>query len=237
MSSGSERGRAARRRPSRGPLPLFPIILGIVLVVGIGALVALVLRDRTQPPVISTIALTAPTGQTTDGKYYKGKPDAPVTVLEYGDFQCPACGAFATRLESDFTAGYIETGKVHFVYHDYPLPQHGNAVVAAEAARCAGDQGAFWPMHDTLFINQNQWATASQPLSQFGLYAELLKLDRAAFEQCVSSGKRHDTVLTFLQQAEQANLSQTPTFFVDGKQVLDPSGLAAAVDAALAGKQ
>jgi protein-disulfide isomerase len=234
MSRGSQRGRAVRRRPSRSPLPLFPIILGIIVLVGIGALVALVLRDRTQPPIISTIALTAPTGQTADGTYYKGKPDAPVTVLEYGDFQCPACLAFATRLEPDITADYIETGKVHFIYHDYPLPQHGNAVVAAEAARCAGDQGAFWPMHDTLFINQNQWATASQPLSQFGLYAEMLKLDRAGFEQCVSSGKHRDTVLAFKQQAEQAKLSQTPTFFVDGKQILDPSGLATAIDAALA---
>jgi protein-disulfide isomerase len=236
MSTGSQRGRAVRRR-SRGSLPLFPIILGVVLLVGIVALVAIALRDRTQPPVIDVIPLTAPTGQTEDGKYYKGQPDAPVTVLEYGDFQCPACRFFATQVEAGITADYIETGKVRFIYHDYPLPQHGNAVVAAEAARCAGDQGAFWPMHDTLFTNQNQWATLGQPLPQLAIYAEQLKLDRPAFEQCVSSGKHREAVLQSQAQAEQANLSQTPTFMVDGKQVLDPSGLSAAIEAALAAQQ
>jgi len=156
-----------------------------------------------------------------------------VTVIEYADFQCPACGAFFSQLEPAFTHDYIDTGKVRLLYHDFPLQQHPNAIPAAEAARCAADQGAFWGMHDLLFANQSAWSELPQPAGQFIGYADQLKLDRAAFQQCLSSHTSRAAVLQAQRDSIQANIQQTPTFVIDGRQYL-ASDLPAAIAAALA---
>jgi protein-disulfide isomerase len=223
-----------------------PILLAVVAIVGLAALATVALRSdqgaATPATPAGQPALDAPVGQTPEGFWFKGKPDAPVTVVEYADFQCPGCGYFATQLEPGLSADYIATGKARFVFQDYPLPNHPNAIPAAEAARCAGDQGAFWPMHDLLFAAQGQWSNLPQPLQQFGVYAEQLKLDRAAFEQCVSSGKHRETILNSQQAGDQLGLPGTPSFAVDGA-LLDTQGartideiadrLRLAIDAAL----
>lgn len=239
MSTRPSRGRTIQRKQARSPLPIFYAILALVAIVGVAALGTIALRNRqaiAPAGAASSRTLNAPTGLTEQGYYYKGKPDAPVTVVEYGDFQCPGCGFFSTTMEQSIDQDYVETGKIRFIYHDYPLPQHPNAVPAAEAARCAGDQNAFWPMHNLLFANQAQWENLPQPQQQFATYAEQLKLNRATFEQCVSSGKHHAEILKAAQEGAQANINQTPTFVIDGKQVLAPD-LRAAIDAALAGKK
>ncbi len=230
------RGRGAPARRSR--LPLLYLILGVIAVLGIVILVWVVNRDQTPPasevPVESAVRpIDAPVGTTEDGFPYKGDPDAPVTVIEYSDFQCPACGAYFLRLGRFIDENYVETGRVQFVYHDFPLRSiHPNAVAAAEAARCAGEQDAFWPMHDLLFSRQNEWSSDGNVRPRFVSYAEDLELDVSAFEQCMEENRYADEVNAAADAAEAAGIQATPTFVVNGKQV-DSGELQAAIDEAL----
>jgi len=214
------------------------LILGLLAVLGIVVLVLVVNRDQTPPasevPVEEAVRpLDAPVGTTPEGLYYKGDPEAPVTVIEYSDFQCPACGAYFSRLGRFIDENYVEIGKVQFVYHDFPLRSiHPNAVQAAEAARCAGDQNAFWPMHDLLFSRQNEWSSDGNVQPRFVGYAEDLELDVNAFEQCLSEGRYADEVNAAADAAEAVGIQATPTFVVNGKQV-GSDELQAAIDEAL----
>ncbi|HEU4322120.1 MAG TPA: DsbA family protein [Roseiflexaceae bacterium] len=218
METRSQRGRAVQKQGSSSRTALY---IGL----GVGAVaIALVLLFTLLPSGASTG--TAPsTGGTlavnpTDLSTYpsKGQADAPITVIEYADYQCPGCAHFANQLQPSFEQKYIDTGKVRLIFHEYPLPQHNNAVPAAEAARCAGDQEAYWPMHKLLYANQEQWSRQLPPNQQFGIYAEQLGLDRAAFEQCLSDGKYRSTVEAAREQSQKAQIPATPTFVIDGQQ-------------------
>jgi protein-disulfide isomerase len=169
---------------------------------------------------------------TSEGYAYKGRLDAPVTVIEYGDFQCPSCAAFATQQEAAIDQRYVETGKVRFIYHDFPLQQHNNAVIAAAAARAAGEQGKFWQMHDLLFARQRAWSSSSNIQPLLVSYAEAIGLDRQAFEQTLTSEKFFPALIAAREQSEQRGVQATPTFEVNGTLV-DASQLEAAIEAAL----
>lgn len=171
-------------------------------------------------------------GRTPEGFYYKGSPDAPVTVVEYSDFQCPACAAYALRLAPTIDQRYVETGKVRFVYHDFPLPNHANAVPAATAARCAGERNAFWSMHDLLFARQADWARQREPRGLFLSYAEELKLDRTAFSGCLAGDRYTAELRAAAMAATRLGIPGTPTFIVGDRQV-DANGLEAAIEDAL----
>jgi protein-disulfide isomerase len=118
----------------------------------------------------------------------------------------------------------VATGKVKFVYHDYPLNIHPNAIPAAEAARCAGDQNAYWQMHDMLFGNQNQWAQRTDPTSQFTGYAQQLGLDQTAFSSCMQNQTHRQAVVQARDAGDAMQLTGTPSFAVNGKLV-DTSGV------------
>jgi protein-disulfide isomerase len=121
-----------------------------------------------------------------EGGYSLGSSDAPVTIVEFTDYQCPFCRRFESTTFSEIRKKYIDTGKVRFVVRDFPLAEmHPDAMQAAEAAHCAGDQGQFWPMHDALFSDSNK-------LGKSGLIdsAENLKLDMEVFR----SGEREAQV-------------------------------------------
>lgn len=224
------RGRALPKKRSR--LPLLLIVLAIIILVA-GAIIV----SKAAPSAVSVTPFTArsinaPTGVTPEGYAYKGSLEAPVTVIEYGDFQCPSCAAFATQQEAAFDQRYIETGKVRFIYHDFPLPQHNNAVIAAAAARAAGEQGKFWPMHDLLFARQRAWSSSSAIQPLLVSYAEAIGLDRQAFEQALTSETFVPALEAARQQSEQRGVQATPTFEVNGRLV-DASQLEAAIAAAL----
>ena len=121
------------------------------------------------------------------------------------------------------------------ISHEFPLSQHPNAVPAAEAARCAGDQGKIWPMHDLLFARQRQWENDGNVVPRLTTYATDLGLNRDTFAQCMASGKWTNAVKQAGAAAEQAGVRFTPTFAVDGKQV-DAAQLEATIDAALKAK-
>jgi protein-disulfide isomerase len=211
---------------------IFYALLAIIAIGGVALLATVAQRPSGDDATRATITSTVPL----DSLPARGAAGAPVTIVEYADFQCPACGVFATTLEPGIVKDYIDTGKVRFVYHDFPLPQHANAVPAAEAARCAADQGAFWPYHDLLYAKQAEWENSSQPLAQFAAYAEQQKLDRGAFETCFNSHAHRATITQLYQDSSSGGVNQTPTFAIDGKAYY-ANELRAAIDAALKAKQ
>jgi len=165
-----------------------------------GAKVTILLQD----PEPIRVAVKA------DGAYAQGPKDAPVTLVEFTDFQCPFCGrALATVKE--VIRQYPE--KVRWVFRDFPIASlHSNAPKAAEAARCAGDQGKFWEYHDLLFESQ-----AQATIADFKRFAEQLKLDPKGFGQCMDSGKHQAAVEADVQEGTRLGITGTPTFFINGR--------------------
>lgn len=145
----------------------------------------------------------------------KGEEQAPVTIVEFGDYQCPGCGQFATLVEPQITTEYVETGKARFVFFDFPLVGiHANSFLAARAVRCAADQDKGWDFHSTLYGRQGQWSASSKPVGQFMAYAQVLGLDTDAFQSCLESDRHADVVTANLQLGEQLGVNQTPTVMV-----------------------
>jgi protein-disulfide isomerase len=145
-----------------------------------------------------------------DGASAKGPKDAPVTIVEFSDFHCPFCrGAVATL--QDVMRQY--PGKVRWVYRDFPIPSlHPQAAKAAEAARCAGEQGKFWEYHDVLFDSQQQTTVAD-----FKRFADQLKLDSKSFAACLESGRHQAAVQSDIEDGVRLGITGTPTFFINGR--------------------
>jgi protein-disulfide isomerase len=141
----------------------------------------------------------------------KGAASAPVTIVEFSDFQCPYCSK-AEETVTQVLKAY--DGKVRVVYRDYPLPFHPQAEKAAEAAHCAGDQGKYWEMHEKLFANQK----ALEPTALKG-YAKDLSLDQGKFDKCLDSGEKAKVVETNKKAGEKIGVTGTPAFFVNGYQL------------------
>lgn len=191
-------------------------------------------REIERPPAPS--AAPVPTGRTADGFYYKGSPDAPVTVTEFSDFECPACGYFSQHpIAQVLHEEYIATGKVQLVFHDYPLSMHPHAATAAAAARCAGDQGKFWEYHDTLFQQQETWA-ANATTAQFARLAEAVGAERESFVACLSSGKYKDEIAAAATASFEAGVPGTPMFIVNGGEPVQSGDLLSSIQTALEAK-
>lgn len=158
------------------------------------------LKILLQPPRLHVAA---------DGSAVTGPKDAPVTIVEFSDFQCPFC----RRAEDSLTAVRKEYGnKLRTVYRDYPLPIHDHALKAAQAARCAEEQGKFWPYHDALFADQTK-------LDDAGLKATAakLKLKTKQFDSCLDSGKYADAVKKDSDYGSSLGVHGTPAFFINGR--------------------
>ena len=144
-----------------------------------------------------------------------GQPDAPVVVREFADYQCPACAAFEPALEK-MRKDYVDTGMVRFVFFDYPLDIHKNAMQASLVARCAGAQGHFWPMHDLLYARQQEWAELPDPLDKFQSYAKEIGVDPAALLGCVRLGNTHEDVVRSQGYGDAMGINATPSYGVNG---------------------
>jgi protein-disulfide isomerase len=139
-----------------------------------------------------------------------GRADAPVTVVEFSDYQCPFCRRHVMSTFPELKKEYLDTGKVRYVYRDYPIDRiHPEARKAAEAARCAGDQNKYWEMHDALFAKQRQLAP-----EQLKTHAAALVLDQAAFDVCLDHGKHSRAVGEEEELAASLGVTGTPTFFI-----------------------
>ena len=153
----------------------------------------------------------------------KGDPDAPITIVEYSDYQCPFCARYFQQTWPQLLQNFVETGQVRYVFKDFPLTSiHPQAVKAAEAARCARDVGgddAFWYMHDRLFSGQEEWSGNPNAAGVFKGYATQLELDEAAFGECLDSGRYEAAVAADLREGAGFGVSGTPAFFVNGQPV------------------
>lgn len=152
-----------------------------------------------EPPRVD-VAATGP---------FKGPDKAPVTIVEFSDFQCPYCSAAAKTLDK-VVADYA--GRVRIVFRDYPLPFHEDAAKAAEAGGCADEQGKFWAMHDQLFDNQ-----ARLKVPDLKRHARSVGLDSAKFDACLDSGRFAVRVREHLEAGSRAGVRGTPAFFVNGR--------------------
>jgi protein-disulfide isomerase len=142
----------------------------------------------------------------------KGPAEARVEIVEFGDFQCPICRSMTPvlkRLQAE------HQNDVRFVWRDFPLEGHPNARPAAEAARCAADQGKFWEYHDKLFANQEALGR-----SRLRDYARQLKLDASAFASCIDKAKHRADVARAISDASALGVSATPTVFINGRLVV-----------------
>lgn len=143
----------------------------------------------------------------------KGDLNAPVTLIEFSDFQCPYCGRFFKSTLTEIERDYIKTGKVRYVFRDFPLEFHKQAPKASEAANCAGEQGKYWEMHDKLFENQN--ALMVDKLKQ---YATEIGLESGPFDACLDSGKYAEEINRDIEDGKKAGVSGTPSFFIGKSQ-------------------
>lgn len=208
----AEQEQAARRRQ----LTWLAGAIGAALVVAL----VLILLNRPQDtgaPILAADPL--PASIPSEGMTL-GAPDAPVTLVEWGDYQCPGCAIFAREVEPRLIAEYVEPGLATFEFRNFSFLGE-ESFRAAEAVACAADQGASWAYHDTLYLNQrgeNQNAYSDARLKEM---ARVLDLDTEAFNACLDSGEKRAEVEQSAANAREQGVTATPTLFVNGVKIDD----------------
>lgn len=188
------------------------VITAILLVVAATAVQQQQQAPPSPPQEIQSISL--------GGAITMGKQDAPVTVVEFSDFQCPFCKRHFEDTFNQIEQEYVATGQVRYVYKHYPLDFHQNAKQAAVAAECANEQGKFWEYHDVLFQKQTEWETqdANAAATTFKKYATDLGLNAGSFNTCLDFNKHEEKVDKESQEGSAYGVSGTPTFFIGNEQ-------------------
>jgi len=166
----------------------------------------------------------------------KGSPDAPVTVVIYSDFQCPACAKVEPMVQ-EMMKKYGD--KIYLIYRYYPLTLHRHSFTASIAAECAKRQDKFWPYHDLLFDRQYDWGQNSiaistdDPHNKFSQYAGELGLNVAEFDQCLQSPDVRETVTLSQQEGDQFRIMSTPTIFIGDRRIVGPLSFKATYESAV----
>jgi protein-disulfide isomerase len=230
-----DRNRNVVRNASIRPKKPYWIFI-VIAVVGASILAYSMTRKPAEPEA----AAVAPPDTATAGPpqgYVIGKADAPVKIEEFADFECPACGRFATITEPDVRKRIIDSGLANLTYYDFPIPQHRNSQGASNAAACADEQGKFWQMHDQLFGGQDQWSTEAtdNPKPMFSSYAAAIGLDAAKFGTCYDARTHQKRIDANLAEGLRRHVNATPTFVIAGKMyatALSYDELKAIVDSA-----
>ena len=232
--------RAAGGSPSRkasGNKPLVfigAVVVGLAFVVGLYFLVVAPTPTSNDLPVAAANASAFPSELDQYG-ISLGADNAPIVVREFADYQCPACGNFASAVDK-LTAEYVDSGKVRFVYFDLPLRQHDNAVPAAMAARCAGDQDAYWNMYKKVYAKQSEWSGSGRPVDTFARYANDLGLEERRFRRCMTTDLHLEAINQSRSVAMQLQVTSTPTVLVNNIRLTRPGWmqLQAVIDRELA---
>jgi protein-disulfide isomerase len=191
-------------------------ILGILLIISIftkgftgcpttAAAIAPTQQKQQEPQEVKRVEVSL------DDDPIKGDANAPVTIVEFSDFQCPFCGRFYKQTLPLIEKEYINTGKVKLIFRDFPLNFHENAQKAAEAAECADEQGKFWEYHDKIFENQKKL-----DMTSLKGYAAEIGLDIEKFDSCIDTGKYSSEVQKDFNDGSRYGVSGTPTFFING---------------------
>jgi protein-disulfide isomerase len=157
-----------------------------------------------------------------DNDPIRGDPNAPITIIEFSDFQCPFCARFHVETLPSLLEEYIDVGKVNLVYRDFPIQSiHPNALPAAVAAECANEQGKYWEYHDTLFEKQNGWSRldSNAVISTFSQYATDVGLEQQQFDSCLGSGKYLQEVQGDLSDGRDYDITGTPGFFIGNDEI------------------
>ena len=224
----------------------FYIVLGVIVVAGLGAL-GYAVAGGGGPAATELVDLQVNSARELYDQAVPvrlGADDAPVKVVEFADFQCPACGDFSLQVRPVLVDQYVESGQVQLIFYDFPLVSiHDKAVLAARAARCAGEQalpdaehGAYWTYHDKLFQEQARWAYAQgSVVGDFVDYAGQVGLDEGEFGACLRSDRYADVVTANRRLGDQLRISSTPTILVNNRRVNDwrPMQLSGVIEEAL----
>ncbi len=166
---------------------------------------ALLERGQPAPAQAPQPAPAAPVKVSLKGAYILGKADAPVTMVEFTDYECPFCRQFHNASFDELKRKYVDTGKMRYVSRDYPLPFHPRALPAAKVARCAGEQGRFWEMRHALITNALDTETMVN-------LAKGLKLDQKALQACIADQRVDKALQDDIADADAMGVSGTPTF-------------------------
>ena len=151
-----------------------------------------------------------------------GDPNAPITIVEFSDFECPFCARFNAQTLPTIINQYIDQGKVKLVFRDFPIQSiHPNSVSASLAAQCAHDQGKFREMHDVLFEKQKEWSRTGtvEALSVLSQYSADMGMDREVFDSCLNSDKYIDEIQNDLNDGRSYGVSGTPGFFIGNDHI------------------
>lgn len=211
---GESKKKVEVRAPDRRP---FYAILGLIA----AAAAVFIVLQMTAARSSGVITIDPNTPLPEASGYLMGNASAPVQVLEFADFECPACGSFATLTEPDVRKRLVETGLVSFRFLDFPLPIHQNTWDASMAAACANEQGKFWEMHDSLFYSQDQWSTeaTNRPKAIFARIAKSLVADTKQWDACYDSQKYKLNIAANQREGDRRAVASTPTFVIGDKVI------------------
>jgi len=188
--------------------------IGFVLVLGliIWGLIASINKENKGPKLGKPAPISA-----TD--HVRGPEDARVTLIEYSDFQCPACQAYHPLIEKIFASSTIP---FRMVYRHYPLPQHPNAFISAQASEAAALQGKFWEMQNLIFTYHTEWTELKDPRDVFVGYAQRIGLNVISFKNDMNGTFTKDAVSKQLAEGQSIGVNSTPTFFLNGNKIENP---------------
>ena len=196
-----------------------PLIV-IILAVGVAAGAAVLMnREPDQKAETASSASDSTAGKSVagGGGQFRGPATAKVTLVEFGDYQCPTCAAYHP-LVKELLSRYPQ--QLRLEYHHYPLISiHPHAMLAATAAEAAGEQGRFWEMHDLIYENHELWSRKANPEAEFLMFASRIGLNQNAFMQALRSPVIQERILQDVVRAREADLPGTPTFLLDGKMI------------------
>ncbi len=203
---------SAQSRMSRLFLPVAILIVGALIS-------ASIIYTRGYAPKTDTTQKEAPKVEVSaDDDPYLGDLSAPVKIIEFSDFQCPFCRTFWKDTLPSIRKDYVDTGKVMFVYRDFPLSFHPAALPAALASNCAKDQNKYWEMHDKMFSEQDKLGqgTITFGVKEIKRWAKDIGLKTVEFNQCLDSEKYKAEVEKDIADGSKAGVSGTPTSYING---------------------
>ncbi len=242
MSKRQEIRQRRQRERTRNRILVIVLVAAGALLIAFAFIRPLILNTQananaTQVPV----KVITPRAFTTQvNGVHLGDPNAKVKIDVYEDFRCSACFNYTQNYEPQIIQTYVESGKVYYTFHSFIVIDGNDGSVAsynsANAAMCASEQGRFWDYHDTLFANQVTESASLFTDARLVIMAQNLGLDMTAFNKCFQAKQYAPDIQADITQANQLNLTFTPSILVDGKLIQSFADLSSAIDAALAGK-
>lgn len=204
----------------RNPLAPFYGVLAVIALVGVGFLLYKTMnRGGTAATQPVDVTVTQAELDRVPG-IAMGRDDAPVTILEFADYQCPHCADWVALVEPLIRERLVNTGVARYVFYDFPLGgAFRHSFIAARAGRCANEQGKFWDFHNLIFARQSTWTTMSDPTDFYVDLAEQAGLDDDAFAGCLRSDKYAREVTLSRKLGESLGVQGTPSLFVNGERL------------------